>query len=643
MTRWTYQQITDPQFRDSLAVTVKNWTGKEVVEVELADGVIRTSQKQAFLNLYWWPMLTAFDLPICIRHFVTHRPFNRTSMAKAWNIYYDEIMHKDFHNAKKLKKVEWDVLWHLYKFSSVELQPWIATLDIFDLAKIVTDKSFTPLIEARDKIKPEMGTDNIEKYLGNLKKDLKKILNSKDTIPGNALYPYIHTDLTNFKQLSQTLLAFGVRTDVNDNIVNLPIKSSALGGFNDIQEFAVESLSAKKALFYSHVAVAESQYFGRKQHLLASTIKHIYSRDCGSKAYVAFDVTPENYANIEGVNILDQTTGKLVKVTKETAKNYINTRVYMRSPMTCKFRNGVCEVCGGAIFENINRKINIGILSSIHVIEPTTQKILSAKHLTDTNSLVYELPAQTAKILCRNAVNEIRWLPIITKKLQGLKMGIHPHDFIGMNDVGLLRENKTNHKEERLSSIHAFTLKDASGRTKPYFLAGPESAQVPYFSAEMLLYIRDHRAECENKDGLFWIPLDGTEKFPIFKVIVINDNMLQFVSSVSSFLAGPIKEYTSCSAALQEFSNRIHSKVEANITHLATLLKAYMVSSPSDFRIPLVTDPDNVMFRTTASILNSRSIGPKMGYQMLYQYVTDPATYLTPKQANVFDGFVGYI
>ena len=138
---------------------------------------------------------------------------------------------------------------------------------------------------------------------------------------------------------------------------------------------------------------------------------------------------------------------------------------------------------------------------------------------------------------------------------------------------------------------------------------------------------------------MLWVPLEGTEKFPIFRTIVVNDNMLQFVNQVGSFLSDTVREHTSCHTALQQFSDIIHAKVSANIVHLETLLKAYEITSPMDYRVPLVTDADNVMFQTTASIMNNRHVGTKLAYEGLKQYMGLPSTYLVPHQSSPFDLF----
>ena len=632
MQTWNYQQIVDRSFLHTLIPETENLFG--LVKLELADGSIVVSKRQAFMNLFWFPILTEFDIPIRKDHFIRRRALNQDVLVGEWNRYYEEILNMNPANAKKLKKVIWDVLQDLYFFTSDALLPYVASIDIMDMAEIMEDPPMKEILDTKWKITPTMGTDVIEKYIDGYSKKIMKLFGTPGALKNEALFPYQSIRQLNKFQVPQTIYAFGVRTDVSDNIVGLPVVGSALDGWQNVQEFATELLSAKKSTFYNKVAVADSQYFGRRQHLMGSSIEHIYSHDCNSQVLVNFNVTENNYQNLVG-KLIYTDKGPLT-LTDANIGSFVGTQISMRSPMTCRYRKGVCSTCGGRIYNNINRKLNIGILSAVHVIEPTTQKILSAKHLVKTLSLIYELPAGASKVLFRSNTNEIRWRPTFADRVKRLYMGVPLKCFASVHDVTLIRADK-GVKEERFSEIRHFVLRDSQGKEATYILENDK--RVPFFSAEMLFHIRDHYNNLEMDETMMWIPLDGTEKFPIFKTIVVNDNMLQFVKNVEGFLSDDIREHTSCHTALQEFSDIIHGKVSANIVHLETLLKAYEITSPMDYRIPLVEDANNVMFQTMTSILSNRHVGTKLAYEGLKQYMGLPSTYLVPHQSSPFDLF----
>ena len=298
MVTWSYQQITNPAFLDSLIPEADSLTGK--VHLQLHDGEIVVGMRQAFLNLFWWPILTEFNIPISVRHFVKRTALNNTTLTDALNPYYYEIMDQDYKNAKRLKKAIWAFLQKFYMMASTSMLPYVASIDIEDLAAIMEDPAMKEILETKWNITPVMGTDVIEKYIDTQNKRIMKLLGTRGGLSRETLLAYQRVKQLNKFQVPQTIYAFGVRTDVSDNIIGFPVVGSALDGLQNVQEYAVESLSAKKSAFYNHVAVADSQYFGRKQHLLASSVQYIYSRDCESPHLVEFRVTDINYQNLVG-------------------------------------------------------------------------------------------------------------------------------------------------------------------------------------------------------------------------------------------------------------------------------------------------------------------------------------------------------
>lgn len=628
---WLLTEISDPNFKWKLAEDPDSIRG--LVDIHFSNGVLRTGKRLGLVNLFWFTIPLTFSIPLRIDHFIKKMPFNRENLCKAWMKYYDEIMGMDIHNAKLLKKAIWQVWQDLYQFCSINLIPWVGTLDILDFAEIMEDPAIKPIIETKEKITPSMGTDVIETYVDSHSKEIMKLMGTKGALQNEALYPYQNLSLLNKFQVPQTIYAFGVRTDVSDNIIGLPVVGSALSGLRDIKEYAVESLSAKKSAFYNQISTPESQYLGRKIHLLVSILQHIYARDCGSTLLIPFQVTAKNCMNLIGKLIY--VDGHPVHLDEVNVKNYIDQTIHMRSPMTCRFRNGVCQVCGGKIFDNINRKINIGVLSAVQVIEPTTQKILSAKHLVKTTSIIYELPEQANKVLIRTAANEIHWRPQVYSKIKKHMLGVSLKDVHNIHDIALIRADKPV-KEERFSRLTCFEIKDAEGKKNHYSLETADD-QLPFLSTEMLFHMKERNNKIVIDEEMMWIPIEGTDTIPIFRTIVINDNTRLFVGKVSRFLSSDISEYTSCADALEAFSSIIYEKVNANIVHLEVLLKAFLISSPGDYRVPRVEDPNKVMFQTLNAVLTNRNVGTKLAYQGLAQYMCQPSTYLVQHQSSPFD------
>lgn len=653
---WTMQQILDPNFLNNLISNPDALSGKVILE--LSDGKIRVGKRQAFFNLFCFPILTEFGIAIRKDHFIKRKPLNKGVLVKELNRYYFEIMTISSDNAKRLKWAIWRTLTNLYKMCFSNLLEYVGTIDILDMAEIATDPVMKKELDTKNKITDIWPTDMIEDFIESERKKIMGLMGTPGALKNEALLPYQRIAQLNPYQVPQTIYAFGVRTDVDDKIIRKPVLGSALDGTRDAIEYAIESLSAKKSAFYNKNAVRNSQYFGRRQHLLSSSVAHLYSGDCGSTKYVDFLITGDdekrgiagNYKNVIGKFIVDN--GQLVLLTEKNIVNYLNKTVQMRSPMTCRFRNGVCEVCGGSVLKNINRKILIGILSAITTVEPVTQKILSAKHLIKTNSILYDMNPELMQYFdCIEAV-EYRWKDRVYEKIKNWYLGVLSEDFTGLNDVRLIRDGQ-NIIDQKMSCLSTVFFSDGKGLKGNYDLV--QNAQTPFLSSELLIHIRDHIDDVKIKDGIIWIPLKGTKGIPILKTIIINDNMIEYVDTVASFLGGgggkgkknknsSIRNMKTCAEALKAFSDIVYSKCSVNIVHLETLLKAYEITSRAldDYRIPIVEDPNHVEFGSMHEILNHRHVGVKLAFQSLTDYIEDPATYISPKQRSPFDVFVGF-
>lgn len=648
---WTMGQILDPAFRNMLKENCSQLFG--TVILELSDGKIRVSKRQAFMNLFWFPILTEFNIPLRKDHFVKRKPLNKGVLIKEWNRYYNEIMSMSVHNAKRLKRVIWDVSAELYDLGFNYMLEYVGTMDIIDMAEIMTDPVMSKELDTKYEITDDWSTVAVERFIEMERVKIMKLMGTPGALKNEVLLPYQRIKQLNQFQVPQTIYAFGVRTDVNDNIIRKPVIGSALDGLRDIAEFGIEALSAKKSAFYNKEAVRKSQYFGRKQHLLSSSVQHLYDGDCGSTQYVDFRITDDdpddgkvgNYSNCIGKFILGD-DNKLVLLTSDNIKQYVNRTVRMRSPMTCRYRNGVCEVCGGSVLANVNRKISIGILSAIFAVAPVTQKILSAKHLVKTNSLVYELDDNLGQLIeCVNTVG-FKWKKGVYSKMKNHCLGVHLKDFQGLHDVQLIRDNKEI-SEQKMSSIHELVFRGPDNCTHVYEVGGGK--QTPFFSGEMLVHIRDNFDSVVIKDDIIWIPLKGTENITLFKTIVINDNMLEYVATVSGFLGGNTEKETgnisqkkTCAGALAAFSDIVYSKCSVNIVHLEVLLKSYLITSDTDYTIPIVEDANNVKFGSMQSILSYRFVGTKLAFEELSKYIKSPSTYTDPKPKSPFDIFVGF-
>jgi hypothetical protein len=74
----------------------------------------------------------------------------------------------------------------------------------------------------------------------------------------------------------------------------------------------------------------------------------------------------------------------------------------MKSILTCKYRNGICETCGGQYVKHyINHEFNYGYIAVLIFNVIVVQSVLSSKHHQVTTSKEYVIPDQLRKYLRR--------------------------------------------------------------------------------------------------------------------------------------------------------------------------------------------------------------------------------------------------
>jgi len=95
---------------------------------------------------------------------------------------------------------------------------------------------------------------------------------------------------------------------------------------------------------------------------------------------------------IENKTCLKQLNGRfyynendeLTMINSDEDDHLIGTTIRLRSPITCACKEGICKTCYGML-SKINKEMNIGIIATLLLTNPLTQRLLSAKHLLQAN------------------------------------------------------------------------------------------------------------------------------------------------------------------------------------------------------------------------------------------------------------------
>ena len=160
----------------------------------------------------------------------------------------------------------------------------------------------------------------------------------------------------------------------NSNITNGPLPDMLNQGnyiivdnsFTDGADKKSFATLANKALFGSYSRGVATQRGGTYAKYISIMMQSVVAGEpgsnCGSTRYVDFEVTDENKSTIEFTYGL--INGKLVELTEEILNSLVGKTVKIRSPIFCKDKKCICNVCLGNKPYKMGIK-NIGMVSNI--------------------------------------------------------------------------------------------------------------------------------------------------------------------------------------------------------------------------------------------------------------------------------------
>lgn len=187
-------------------------------------------------------------------------------------------------------------------------------------------------------------------------------------------------------QLARSCINIGYIADAQNIVVSQPIKGNLLTGISQ-EQFFLGAPGTRKSIRDKSKWTPDSGYLERTL-VMALSVLEIAEEDCGGSNYLSFVVFSEKHA--------ETLVGKYFKDPQEpyndwqvldffTAKDFINKKIYVRSPMTCTTENfKMCHKCFG------ERKFPtkyLGIVCGQTISERLTQLVLRTFHTSGAAEL----------------------------------------------------------------------------------------------------------------------------------------------------------------------------------------------------------------------------------------------------------------
>lgn len=203
------------------------------------------------------------------------------------------------------------------------------------------------------------------------------------------------------RQISQLAGMRGLMADPSGRIIEYPIKANFREGLN-VLEYFISTHGARKGLADTALRTAKSGYLTRRLVDVAQDII-VREEDCGTTDGILIgDLIDENKNIVESFpervvgrialrNIVDSETGEVIvrageEIDDEVANDLVTRGIreaWVRSPLTCQTRYGVCAKCYGrnlATGNLVDIGEAVGVVAAQSIGEPGTQLTMRTFH-----------------------------------------------------------------------------------------------------------------------------------------------------------------------------------------------------------------------------------------------------------------------
>lgn len=263
--------------------------------------------------------------------------------------------------------------------------------DAMDQSAVVNEQYNDGLLSEDERIRK-----NIEIWHGVKGKVEKLVIENLDT--KSSMYSMLKSGARgSAAQVTQMAGMKGLIQNASGETIELPIMSSTKEGFNPIEYF-VNTHGSRKGLADTALNTAKAGYLTRRLFVAAQDVL-IGEMDCGSKEGIT--LRKESASGIEialsksikgrvlampvvkdGVTLFDK-NHLISGVDAKTIEDAGIEEVVVRSPLTCRSKEGLCSLCYGMDLGK-NKLIDlgeaVGTVAAQAIGEPGTQLSMNTKH-----------------------------------------------------------------------------------------------------------------------------------------------------------------------------------------------------------------------------------------------------------------------
>jgi DNA-directed RNA polymerase subunit beta' len=279
-----------------------------------------------------------FNLLLPEDYRLINEPVNKSKISEILN---DITSHYDLENAIKTVNLLNE---HSFKMSSIN--PVSFNINDLIVPEDIKNKKKETLTE---NTKPEEFGERLnslsKEFLNSLNDDsgIKQIINS-----GAKGKP---------ADIGVLMLAKGSVIDIEDN-VSKPILTAQIDGYSGEEVYTLAGES-RRALYIRGIGTASPGELARDVTYANANTK-ISKEDCGVKRYLELKVDKNIFNRIQGRYYMSDDTNQLTMITQDD--DIIGKTIKLRSPLYCRDKKGICNICYGDLSRKLNSK-HIGFLA----------------------------------------------------------------------------------------------------------------------------------------------------------------------------------------------------------------------------------------------------------------------------------------
>lgn len=591
---------------------------------------VRLSIFDYWFNLIFWGLPVAVGEPITSKYLWFEKDITQGTISDWINNKFLKDYREKYSNIRINNMID-DIM---YKFQYIDtfalyLYNTANNEDTIELMK--TDQELYDAIHSDLSLVPMENVKDVGMQL--TKTGISSIMKSDK----HWLRPYIRAKQgVNIKQFREFMFNIGTVPDGNGGIYPYIINGNyANRGITDISAYEVDADKARTAQVLSHQNVGTSGAFARILGLnnMDDRLHSDPHYTCNSKHFI--EVTIKDAKTLlmyKGRYYRFQKNGVEYCISQNPLKDnvdLIGKTLLFRSPITCASRargEGICYKCYGNLAYT-NYDINIGRIASELLSAMLTQRLLSAKHLLETN---------VKKLLWNDAFhlffdidyNTIRLKEDMNfKKFKIVLDPIEDEEYDEDMDQGISFDKY----------ITSCIVIDNKGEE---YEVGTSEGDPMYLSPELNSIINK---KSPDGDGLYIIDLETLKDKVLFYIEVVNNELGRTLERIQNTLNknSEVRRLVTKDAVTQDIVDTvIEGGLSIDAVHLEVILSHQCKSKESNLVEPSweLENTDYRMISLNEALKDNKSITVSLMYKDINKLLFYPLSFLksSPSVLDLF-------